>query len=42
MIRALHVTNMEVIFVEINKRIYYLGEFIVDGRIILKCTLKLG
>jgi hypothetical protein len=40
--RALQVTNMEVIrdeytiFFEVNKRIYHLGEFVVDGRVILK------
>jgi len=47
MIGALHVANLEVnideytISFEINKRIYHLGEFFVDGRIILKCNLKI-
>jgi hypothetical protein len=47
MIRALYIGNMEVIrdedtiFFEINKIVYHLGEFVVDGRIILKCTLKI-
>jgi len=46
MIRALHVANVEVIrdeytiFFEKNKKIYQLGKFVVDGRVILKCTLK--
>jgi hypothetical protein len=48
MIRALHVVNLEVIrdehiiFFEINRRIYHLGESVVDWRVILKRTLNLG
>jgi len=43
MIRAFHVANLEVIideyaifFFEIDKRVYHLGEFVVNGRIIFK------